>query len=475
MSRVSDRLPFRRRSGGGKHVATRGPRRRSHTLLQAGLAAALAAGLGFVAVNPALGGATRTETTAGAVPSAAAVADERARRAARQSARQDLAQIADEAVAQVAQVRAKAQSAQLPADRLAALDSVERQVHQLAGKLAPQRLTRAGVSRVSRGTERAGVGAADALGPAGTAATDALGPAGPAATETATAATSTAVGPEVPDASADSDPLPGGAGQASTATAGAGAAQAAGTAAAHGATDAAAAGSSSATGSPAGTRPGLDITDAATLTAVLPRVAVADDRAALALRHSLLALVRTAADVDAAADRAQAAAAQAAAEQAAAAAAQAAADAAAAAQEQQRRQWADSLDGYPNGRIPASALCAPSFDPQALLRCDAAQALDRLDAAYATVFGANLQVTDSYRSYAAQVTCRRTKGSLCARPGTSNHGWGLAVDLGGAAHSAGTEAHDWLLANARTYGWDLPGWARANGSKPEPWHWEYVA
>ena len=30
----------------------------------------------------------------------------------------------------------------------------------------------------------------------------------------------------------------------------------------------------------------------------------------------------------------------------------------------------------------------------------------------------------------------------------------------------------WLQANAHTYGWHHPPWARIDGSKPEPWHWE---
>jgi LAS superfamily LD-carboxypeptidase LdcB len=31
-----------------------------------------------------------------------------------------------------------------------------------------------------------------------------------------------------------------------------------------------------------------------------------------------------------------------------------------------------------------------------------------------------------------------------------------------------------MLAHAEEYGWTLPDWARTTGSKPEPWHWEYV-
>ena len=162
--------------------------------------------------------------------------------------------------------------------------------------------------------------------------------------------------------------------------------------------------------------------------------------------------------------KAEAAAAQAAAEEAARVAAE---------QEAQRAAWKASLQGYSNGEIPSSALCGVSFDT-ALLRCDAAQALEALDAAFVAHFGTHLDVSDSYRSYGAQVACRANKGRLCAAPGTSNHGMGVAVDLGGDVQSFGTAQHEWMRQHAPAYQWTLPEWARQGGSKPEPWHWEYV-
>ncbi|GIG40876.1 M15 family metallopeptidase [Cellulomonas phragmiteti] len=167
--------------------------------------------------------------------------------------------------------------------------------------------------------------------------------------------------------------------------------------------------------------------------------------------------------------KAEAAAAQVAAEVAAAEAERVATEQAA-----QRAAWKASLRGYANGQIPSSALCGVSFDSSALLRCDAAEALDALDAAFAARFGTHLTISDSYRSYAGQVACRASKGSLCAAPGTSNHGWGLAVDLGGSVQTFGTAQHQWMRENAPSFQWTLPEWARAGGSKPEPWHWEYV-
>ncbi len=102
------------------------------------------------------------------------------------------------------------------------------------------------------------------------------------------------------------------------------------------------------------------------------------------------------------------------------------------------------------------------------------RALTALNEAYRARFGVDIGLTDSYRSYTAQVTCAATKGALCATPGTSNHGWGTAVDLAGPLSRFGTAEHDWLLEHARAYGWDLPPWARPTGAKPEPWHWEYT-
>ncbi|WHP16942.1 M15 family metallopeptidase [Cellulomonas sp. ES6] len=104
--------------------------------------------------------------------------------------------------------------------------------------------------------------------------------------------------------------------------------------------------------------------------------------------------------------------------------------AAAAAEAARKEAQRTSLDSYANGQIPSSALCELGFAPGQQLRCDAAEALEQLDVAFTAAFGTHLVITDSYRSYGQQVACRQQKGSLCATPGTSNHGTGTAVDLG---------------------------------------------
>lgn len=135
--------------------------------------------------------------------------------------------------------------------------------------------------------------------------------------------------------------------------------------------------------------------------------------------------------------------------------------------------WATSTAGYGNGQIPASALCELSFAPGEQLRCDAAHQIEALNEKFREAFGVNLSVTDSYRSYASQVAVKASRGYFAAPPGMSNHGWALALDLGGGIQGYGTAQYEWMRANAPAYGWDNPEWARAGGSKNEPWHWEY--
>ena len=133
--------------------------------------------------------------------------------------------------------------------------------------------------------------------------------------------------------------------------------------------------------------------------------------------------------------------------------------------------------GYENGRIPASALCPVPTAPSLLLECHAAAAFDQLNTAFRAVFGQDIGITDGYRSYEEQVACRAEKGSLCADPGTSNHGWAKAVDIGACCgvNTGSGAAFDWLTANAARFGWVHPAWAQPDGAKPEPWHWEFGA
>lgn len=132
------------------------------------------------------------------------------------------------------------------------------------------------------------------------------------------------------------------------------------------------------------------------------------------------------------------------------------------------------VTAYPNGQIPASALCPVWGAPGHLLRADAAFAFDQLAVAFARQYGRTLCVTDSYRALDSQVLLRAAKPSLAAVPGMSNHGWGKAVDLCGGVERFDTAEHQWMRLNAPLYGWFHPSWAQQGGSRPEPWHWEYA-
>ena len=132
-----------------------------------------------------------------------------------------------------------------------------------------------------------------------------------------------------------------------------------------------------------------------------------------------------------------------------------------------------SAAGYPNGQIPMAALCPLWGAPGHLLVYAAAGAFNQMSQAYAATFGRPICVTDSYRSLAMQIDVHQRKPNMTAIPGTSNHGWGKAVDLCDGVNDFGTVTYDWMKANAARFGWFHPSWAEPGTSRPEPWHWEY--
>ncbi len=133
-----------------------------------------------------------------------------------------------------------------------------------------------------------------------------------------------------------------------------------------------------------------------------------------------------------------------------------------------------STAGYQNGRIPESALCPLWGTGAQMLRADASAAFDELSHAYAATFGTPVCVSDSYRSYDEQVAVAIAKPTLAATPGSSNHGWGLAVDLCDGIESFGSATHVWMQQHAVEFGFFHPSWAQQGGVKPEAWHWEFA-
>jgi zinc D-Ala-D-Ala carboxypeptidase len=129
---------------------------------------------------------------------------------------------------------------------------------------------------------------------------------------------------------------------------------------------------------------------------------------------------------------------------------------------------------YPNGRVPASALCPLYGSAHERLREDPARAFNAMSRAYQHDTGSPLCVTDGYRPLGEQLEVARATPALAARPGTSHHGLGIAADLCGGVQSFGTASHLWMQHHAPLYGWYHPYWAEPSGSMPEPWHWEYA-
>lgn len=119
---------------------------------------------------------------------------------------------------------------------------------------------------------------------------------------------------------------------------------------------------------------------------------------------------------------------------------------------------------YGNGQVPASALASVGTTGHRLW-APAASAFETLLAA-AKTDGVDIGITDSYRTYDSQVDLAERKGlysegGLAAKPGTSDHGWGLSLDL-----RLDPAALNWMRANGATYGFaeDVPR---------EPWHWTF--
>ena len=130
---------------------------------------------------------------------------------------------------------------------------------------------------------------------------------------------------------------------------------------------------------------------------------------------------------------------------------------------------------YTNGRLPTSELCALSWDPVEALECTAAYDLEVLNRAFRAKWGYDIPLNDTYRDYETQVEFKKIYGYLAATPGTSNHGWGHAIDVSTIRMGGDTsEAYQWLTQRLGANNWVHTAWARTTGSKPEAWHFEFT-
>jgi LAS superfamily LD-carboxypeptidase LdcB len=122
------------------------------------------------------------------------------------------------------------------------------------------------------------------------------------------------------------------------------------------------------------------------------------------------------------------------------------------------------LAAYGNGKIPATAL-EKVGDTGHKLWAPAAESLTTM-MADAKKDGVHIGITDSYRPYAEQVDLAKRKGlysqgGLAAKPGTSEHGWGMAADL-----DLNAKALSWMKQHGAQYGF-------VNNVSRESWHWAY--
>ncbi|WP_052367028.1 M15 family metallopeptidase [Paraoerskovia marina] len=135
---------------------------------------------------------------------------------------------------------------------------------------------------------------------------------------------------------------------------------------------------------------------------------------------------------------------------------------------------ADVRPAGTNGNLSDHGLC-DLWDDGDRLRSDAAVALAAMNEAFTAKFGRNICLVASYRTLSEQYTLAYTRAGFAARPGTSMHGWGLAIDLCGE-ETSNSEIYGWIRENSETYGWENPDWAQAGGSGAyEPWHFEFAA
>src|SRR5688572_11828920 len=145
-----------------------------------------------------------------------------------------------------------------------------------------------------------------------------------------------------------------------------------------------------------------------------------------------------------------------------------------------------AVEGHENGRLPANRLILVSPGCKSLR--EAAPSLALLFR-QATALNVPLFGNDCYRPIDDQVSLyaynTSTGGPCTAQPtfypdgrrrGTSNHGWGKAVDFGnrGSTLTFSSPGYRFLTQHAARVGWNHPGWARAGMRCAEPWHWEWV-
>lgn len=132
-------------------------------------------------------------------------------------------------------------------------------------------------------------------------------------------------------------------------------------------------------------------------------------------------------------------------------------------------------DGMLNGGLETSQLKKLINHQNEYLNPSAARSFELMERQYYSETGKRFIISDTYRTYESQWNifdlehCVRTgesrkvntNGSIpVAKPGTSNHGFGEAIDMN-------SEAKPWIEQYGKFYNWC---WGEAPG---EPWHFTY--
>ena len=151
------------------------------------------------------------------------------------------------------------------------------------------------------------------------------------------------------------------------------------------------------------------------------------------------------------------------------------------------------MASYANGQFPKSATTALVTAPGQRLTSAAARQWDALARSVLNTYGWMPALTDSYRPYSVQEAIFRQRyragayspfgdyrswlgqrwgrvtGAAAAVPGTSNHGWGIAVDVTGLGGFSGLRYRQLASLAARF------GFSNAEGrSVNEAWHWTFT-
>lgn len=137
---------------------------------------------------------------------------------------------------------------------------------------------------------------------------------------------------------------------------------------------------------------------------------------------------------------------------------------------------AEDGDGS-NGNLPRSAMkvlpWSDEHGSEFWLVAEATDALIALNDAFRLQFGHDIDLDLTYRDYCTQVAMGQYYGyPRAARPGTSNHGWGKAIDVPEwpDQYGYGTPMHTWLAQNGPAYGWHEQPQKRGS----EYWHFDYT-